>query len=126
MAQNLLELGLLLDQREWLERSYQMTKGLSTVAVKYPTSFGVWLAGVHQQLTGTKEIVLIGDFESALRELLAKPLFHSVVMAAHKSNESFPLLKDKTTDQELALFLCENYACQRPVFSVNNLLNQLQ
>ncbi len=126
MAQNLLELGLLLDQREWLERSYQMTKGLSTVAVKYPTSFGVWLAGVYQQITGTKEVVLMGNFENSLRELLTQPLFHSVMMAAHQPDESFPLLKDKTTDQELALFLCENYACQRPVFSVNDLLKQLK
>ncbi|WP_114792084.1 thioredoxin domain-containing protein [Niabella yanshanensis] len=125
MAQNLLELGLLLDQREWRERSFQMTKGLSTVAVKYPTSFGVWLAAAYQQITGTKEIVLMGNFESALRELLAQPLFHSVIMAARQPDESFPLLKDKTTDQELALFLCENYACQRPVFSVNDLLKQL-
>ncbi|MCH5689139.1 hypothetical protein LWM68_35750 [Niabella sp. W65] len=102
-----------------------MTKGLSSVAVKYPTSFGVWLASLYQQLAGTNEIVLIGNFERSLSELLAQPLFHSVMMAAHQPDESFPLLKDKTADQELALFLCENYACQRPVFSVNDLLKQL-
>lgn len=126
MAQNLLELGLLLDQTEWLERSYQMTQGLSSVAVKYPTSFGVWLAGVYQQVTGTQEVVLIGNYESSLSELLAQPLFHSVMMAAPQPDESFPLLKDKTTDKELALFLCQNYACQRPVFSVNDLLQQFK
>jgi len=125
MAQNLLELGLLFDRKDWQERSYQITKGLSSVAVKYPTSFGVWLASLYQQLAGTKEIVLIGNFERSLSELLAQPLFHSVMMAAHQPDESFPLLKDKTADQELALFLCENYACQRPVFSVNDLLKQL-
>ncbi|MCH5714994.1 hypothetical protein [Niabella hibiscisoli] len=125
MAQNLLELGLLFDQRDWLERSYQMTKGLGTVAVKYPTSFGVWLAGLYQQITGTKEVVLIGDFENSLSELLSQPLLHSIIMAAPKAIEAFPLLKDKNTDKPLALFLCENYACQQPVFSVNDLLKQL-
>ncbi len=125
MARNLLELGLLFDQRDWQERSYQMTKGLATVAVKYPTSFGIWLSGLYQQISGTKEIVLIGNFESSLEELLAQPLFHSIVMAAPKADELFPLLKDKDTNQALALFLCENYACQRPVFSIADLLKQL-
>lgn len=125
MAGNLLELGLIFDQPEWTERSFQMVKGLHTVAVKYPTSFGVWLAVLYQQITGTREIVLIGDYENALRELIAQPLPHSLIMAAPKTNDAFPLLKDKSTNEKLALFLCENYACQQPVFSVADLLKQL-
>ncbi|MCH5600677.1 hypothetical protein [Niabella ginsengisoli] len=116
-----MELGLLFDNTEWKERSYNMINGLSTVAVKYPTSFGVWLSCFYQQITGTKEIVLIGDYETAFKELLQQPSSHSVIMAAKEGNDQFPLLKNKFSDESLSIFLCENYSCKKPVYNIVDL-----
>lgn len=126
MAQNLLELGILFDNNQWQQRAYTMVSGLSTVAVKYPTSFGVWLACFYQQVKGTREIVLLGDYEHPLKELLANPLPHSIIMSSKTANPEFPLLKGKTSVQPLGIFLCEQYACKQPVHSVTALLEQLK
>ncbi|WP_346238039.1 thioredoxin domain-containing protein [Niabella insulamsoli] len=125
MAQNLAELGLLFDHSDWKERAFKMTRGLSKVAVKYPTSFGVWVSCCYQQTVGTKEIVLLGNYEMALQTLLQQALPFTVVMAAEKSDPSFPLLNAKTSDAPLSIFLCENYACRKPVHSVDDLLASL-
>ncbi len=125
MARNLLELGIIFNKSEWQQRAYKMVSGLSTVAIKYPTSFGVWLDVLHQFIRGTKEIVLIGDYSNALTELLKKPIPFSIVMAAKQENENYPLLKDKVSSQPLAIFLCENYACRQPVYHIADLLKQI-
>lgn len=126
MAQNLLELGLLFDEPDWTARAHKMINGMSAVAVKYPTSFGVWLSALYQLITGTKEIVLIGNYETALQQLLSQPLPFAAMMAAPAADKRFPLLQNKTTHEPLAIFLCENYACRQPVSSINDLLKQLQ
>ncbi len=125
MVQNLLELGLLFDIAEWQSRAQNMLQSLSTVVVKYPTSFGVWLFALYQMIEGAKEIVLIGQCQNALKQLLQNPLPYCVVMASDKENEFFPLLKNKFSDKELSIFICENYACRQPVHSVDALLQIL-
>ena len=125
MAQNLLELGILFDQSEWKERAQKMVGGLSTVAVKYPTSFGVWLDAYCQLINGTKEIVLLGDYEVALKKLNQSFIPYSVVMAAGQAREEFPLLRDKTSEHPLSIFLCENYACQKPVYDIAALMDRV-
>ncbi|MFT4092969.1 MAG: thioredoxin domain-containing protein [Niabella sp.] len=125
MAQNLMALGILFDNTEWLQRAQSMIVGLSNVAIKYPTSFGIWLNGLYQIISGTKEIVLIGDYEKALQQLMREPQPFSIIMAAEKADDTYPLLKDRNTDQALAIFLCENYTCKKPVHSIEELLYQL-
>jgi len=125
MAQNLLELSILFDQPDWFQMSEQMIMGTGELAIKYPTSFGVWLVGLFQLIISTKEIVLLGDYQDTLKELLSHPIPFSVVMAATNSDENYPLLKDKKSTHPLAIFVCENYACQKPVFSLMELFNQL-
>lgn len=125
MALNLLELGLLFDNTAWQQQGQRMITGISYMAVKYPTSFGVWLSGLYQIIKGIKEIVLVGDFEDALKKLLEKPLPFYTMMASSKADDSFPLLKDKVRGNPLAIYLCENYSCKQPVHVVEDLLIQL-
>lgn len=126
MALNLLELGILFDNNLWRQRAQSMITGLSNVAIKYPTSFGVWLDALYQSIKGTREIVLIGDYKEALDRLLHTPLPFSIIMASAKADSNYPLLKDKISDKPLSIFLCENYACRQPVFQIEDLLKQLK
>lgn len=125
MALNLLELGILFDNNSWRQQGQNMITRLSNVAVKYPTSFGVWLSGFYQLIKGIKEIVLAGDFKDALKELLQKPLPFSVIMASLQADEEFPLLKGKIPGAPLAIFLCENYSCRQPVSAIDDVMEQL-
>lgn len=126
MAQNLYELGILLDKNEWLQRSIKMLSGMSNIIVKYPTSFSCWLSTLLQMIKGTNEIVLIGDDQPALKELLFFYLPFSVIMASKKANDKYPLLKGKNAKGQLSIYLCENYACKQPVFTIADLIKQMK
>ena len=125
MAYNLYQLAILSDKPEWLKRAETMLAGMSSMIVKYPTSFGMWLTVMLQMLKGLSEIALTGDYAEAQKELLAHYLPHAVVMASHDANNDYPLLRDKPAGQPLAIYLCKNYACEKPVFSVKELLQKM-
>ena len=125
MAYNLHQLAILLDKPLWLKRAETMLSGMSGMIVKYPTSFGMWLTVMLQMLKGTEEIVLVGDYAAAKKELLSNYLPHAVIMASEKANDNYPLLKDKIAEQPLTIYLCKNYACERPVYRIGDLIKNI-
>lgn len=124
MAGNLYHLGLLFDKPEWRDQAAQMLQGLGKAILKYPVSFGNWATVLLEMTEGTHEIALTGpDFRAVLPELLKKYIPHRVLMAAETADSAFPLLVEKRTSDRVALWYCRNYTCQRPVFSVNDLMS---
>jgi len=119
MALNLFQLSILLDKPEWQERAENMLAAMGGIALKYPTSFGVWLHLVLQITYGTEEIAIVGEiWQTHLKSVLHLYLPHKVLMAAAKENPNFPLLRGKEGGAQTLLYLCQNYACQRPVASL--------
>ncbi len=60
MAANLHKLGILLDRRNWRERSDQMVGSLGQAVVRYPTSFGYWAGQLLERTAGTVELAIVG------------------------------------------------------------------
>jgi len=52
-----------------------------------------------------------------LKRVLSLYLPHSILMAAADEN-GFPLLKGKGNNEQTLIYLCKDYACQKPVDSV--------
>jgi uncharacterized protein YyaL (SSP411 family) len=95
------------------------------MAVKYPTSFGVWLSMVFQISFGTNEIAIVGsEFQPYLNEVLKLYIPHSIIMASGTEN-NFPLLKGKSSNFHTSIYLCRNYACQQPLNSVKEFENMV-
>jgi len=122
MATNLYQLSILLDKPRWKEKADEMLSSLADIIIKYPGSFGVWLALITEINYGTSEIAVIGkNVKVRLKEILKLYIPHKLVMASEVENDLFPLLKDKKTDEETLFFLCENYACHQPVSTIEEL-----
>jgi uncharacterized protein YyaL (SSP411 family) len=120
MALALFQLSILLDRPEWRERAENMLAAMGGIALKYPTSFGVWLQLVLQIAYGTEEIAIVGEnWQTYLKNVLHLYLPHKVLMAAPEENANFPLLRGKENGTQTLLYLCQNYTCQRPVASFN-------
>jgi len=123
MAYNLWKLSLFLDKKEWGEQSLQMVFSLSNAISKYPVSFGKWASLLLEITEGTQEIVVVGAETSVvLKELLSEYIPHRIVMATGKEESNYPLLADKQVLAKTSIFLCRNYTCLKPVFSVNELM----
>jgi uncharacterized protein YyaL (SSP411 family) len=119
MALNFYRLSIFFDEPAWQQKAVQMVSSFGSMAIKYPTSFGVWLSALFQISFGTNEIAILGpDYLAFLKRVLALYLPHSILMAAPKEND-FALLKGKTFNGRTLIYLCRNYSCQQPVDSID-------
>ena len=123
MAINFHRLGIFFNRLTWLEKATQMMASFGNMAIKYPTSFGVWLSGLYEVYSGTNEIAIVGPESSAtLKKVLSLYFPHRILMSATQEND-FPLLKGKLPNSHTLIYLCRNYACQQPVNSVKEFEN---
>jgi uncharacterized protein len=127
MAGNLYRLSILLELPEWKERSEQMIGSLGEVIIKYPTSFGVWLAIYYEIIKGTKEIAIVGkEWEKYLEKILGIYISHKLAMASEIPIPRYPLLADKAETSKILIYLCENYSCRQPVSTLQDFVSLLQ
>jgi uncharacterized protein YyaL (SSP411 family) len=127
MAYNLYQLSILLDRPEWKRASERLLASMGETILKFSTSFGVWLTLMQEMVYGTREIAVIGPEAKALsRDLLQLYNPHKVMMANASENDEWPLLRQKKVGAKTLIFLCENYACRQPVFTIGELQTLLQ
>lgn len=127
MADNLYRLALYLDIPGWKERSVRMINSLGNAIVRYPTSFGAWACILLEQINGTNEIAIIADRPQVIqKQLLKEYIPHKVLMSATDESNLFPLLSGKKKNSETTLYLCRNYACEKPVFSIQALMSLIR
>jgi uncharacterized protein YyaL (SSP411 family) len=102
-----------------------MVSSFGSMAIKYPTSFGVWLSVLFQIIYETNEIAVVGpDYKVLLNKLLSLYIPHSIIMAAPREN-NYPLLKGKMPNSQTFIYLCRNYTCQKPVTSMEEVTSMI-
>ncbi len=116
LARVLLHLSILTDRPEWRKLSEDMLSAMSAVAVRYPTSFGLWLDLLMEMHYGTAEVAVVGKDASLLaREALQKYFPYRLLVFAKAPHQDIPLLAEKKPGVETLIFLCRNYVCKTPV-----------
>ncbi|MBS1654491.1 MAG: thioredoxin domain-containing protein [Bacteroidetes bacterium] len=127
MAFNLHYLSILLDRKEWGQRAEKMVSGLSQAIINYPSSFGVWAALIQEVTFGINEVAIVGEHQGVfLKEFLLKGFPHIINMTSNTSLDNFPLLRGKGEKGKTLIYLCRNFACLQPVYSVNELVKQVE
>ncbi len=123
MAGNLLKLSVLLERTDWKERAIFMVKNLSDAIRQYPTSFGEWALVWQEIVKGTNEIAIVGKgANDLLPKLLRFYIPNKVLQIATAEGSDYPLLKGKKMDDGKDLiYVCYDYACQKPVASVEEI-----
>jgi len=125
MVNNLYQLGILLERRDWSTRAQKMLSGMSNMIVKYPGSFGFWLCDMLQMIKGSDEIVLMGEFEIELKKLLSNYLPHAIIMSSATERYDNPFFVAKKIEEALTIYLCKNYSCQQPLYSISELIERV-
>lgn len=124
MACNLYRLSVFFGINEWKERSYDMVASLGQAITRYPVSFGIWAGLLLEMTTGTAEIAVAGgQLHTVHQELLQEFIPHRVLMASFVRDDTFPLLQGKEATTPPSIYLCRNFACQRPVGTVAELMS---
>lgn len=128
MAKVLWRLGIYFDQPEWKDRSLKMMDAVQHMAIKYPTSFGLWADFLQELVYGTAEITIMGsEAQNAVLEVLKAFMPYRVIIGSSVENQSIALLKGKSMTQgRTTYYWCKDYACKAPVFEQGEFLKMVQ
>jgi hypothetical protein len=81
-----------------------MLSSFGEMAIKYPTSFGVWLSALFEISFGSQEIAITGpEYLTFLKRVLNLYLPHRVLMASEGEN-GFPLLEGKENNKQTLIY----------------------
>ena len=123
MTDNLYRLSLYFDIPEWKSNAVKTISSLSNAIIRYPTSFGVWACLLLEIVDGTSEIAILNPDPKKLHINAIKAYIpHKILMASKSEDKNFPLLFAKKPDHLKSIYLCKNYACQKPVSTIEELL----
>jgi uncharacterized protein YyaL (SSP411 family) len=116
MVHNLQRLGILLDRVAWRETAAQMLLTMRESVERYPLSFERWAIALMNETYPILEIAVVGDNAEQKALAIQREFLPNKVIAASKtSSEEMPLLSGKTGDADALIYLCRDFACQRPV-----------
>jgi uncharacterized protein YyaL (SSP411 family) len=119
MAQNLYQLGMLVEQSSWVDRAEAMLLQMKDAARRHPTSFAYWNMIAQRELIGMKTVEVRGGTNA--RAILAQLRRH---IAPHcfyfgdfgkKTENSVTMPEQEPEDTGSMIFICNKSSCLAPV-----------
>jgi hypothetical protein len=115
-AYGLLRLGALTGEYRWEEAGAGVLRLLHRVAAEHPLAFGHLLQAMSFHLAEVKEVALVGHDLAPLAAVVRSQFRPHVVLAGGVGSEVVPLLAGREpVDGRAAAYVCEHFACRRPV-----------
>jgi uncharacterized protein YyaL (SSP411 family) len=114
-AFGLLRLAALAGEARYEDAALGAIRLLHTVAPQHPGAFGHLLQAIDFHLAPVKEVALAGDDVTALERVVREEFRPHLVLAGGAA-DGVPLLAGRAPiDGRPAAYVCERFACQRPV-----------
>lgn len=120
------KLGKIFEDDNLIETAKKIIKKNLKEAIDYPFGTGKFLSAALNELVPPKELILVEGEDNSqfnfFKGYLLKSIYPSqiILYKKKKSTLSFSYMKDKSSiDSKLTLFICENFACQKPIVEMN-------
>jgi uncharacterized protein YyaL (SSP411 family) len=114
-AYGLLRLAALTGEHEYEKRAVGVFRLLHGVAVRHPQAFAHLLQALDFHFASVKEVALVGPGLEPL-ERVVRSRFRPHLVLAGGEPDGVPLLDGREpVDGRAAAYVCEHFACQRPV-----------
>jgi uncharacterized protein YyaL (SSP411 family) len=114
-AFGLLRLGRLTGEARYEDAALGVIRLMHMLAPQHPTAFGHLLQAIDFQLADVREVALVGDDREPL-ERVVREAFRPHVVLAGGTDGDVPLLAGREpVGGRAAAYVCERFACQRPV-----------
>ncbi len=118
-AFGLLRLSALTGEHDYERHAVGQLRLLHEIAPRHPTAFGHLLRAIDFHLRTVREVALVGpaDGVAQLAAVVRSALRPGLVLAGGEGpDEAIPLLSGREpVDGRAAAYVCEHFACQRPV-----------
>jgi uncharacterized protein len=127
MVRNLQRAGILLGKEAWRQLAGKILLTMREPVERYPSSFSRWATSMMDEVCGIPEIAVIGKEASKSAEKINQEFLpQKVLMAASSTTNSFPLLEGKESNSDTLIYICQNYACQKPVKTIEEFRQLVQ
>ena len=114
-ALGLLRLAALTGEYRYEEAALGVVRLLHTIAPEHPQAFGHLLQAIDFHLSPVREVALVGPDREPL-ERVVRSRFRPHVVVAGGEADGVPLLEGREpVDGRAAAYVCERFACLRPV-----------
>ncbi|MCW2990838.1 MAG: thioredoxin protein, partial [Solirubrobacterales bacterium] len=114
-AYGLLRLAALTGEHRYEAAAEGHLQLLHEIAPRHPSAFGHLLQAIDFHLSPTREVAIAGDEPGPLARVVREELRPHVVLAGGEA-DGVPLLEGRTpVDGRTAAYVCERFACRRPV-----------
>jgi uncharacterized protein YyaL (SSP411 family) len=121
----LLRLARLTGETRYEDAALSLIRLLHSVAPQHPLAFGHLLRAIDFYVSPVREVALAGDDVRELAQVVRGGFHPHVVLAGGTGD--VPLLEGREpVDGRAAAYVCENFACQLPVTSPEELAKSLQ
>lgn len=132
-ADVLLKLSVLLGDENYHRYATTLFRLTNNFMRRYPQAFGRALSAFDFYLNSPKEIVIVGDENGRkpfLQTIWSRYIPNKVVVIADETDAQafslIPLLHErKMINGQATAYVCENFACQQPVTTAEDLAKQL-
>ncbi len=116
-AMGLLRLAALTGERRYEEQAEGVFRLFAASAARHPEAFAHLLRALEFHLSPTKGVALLGDDASELAVVVRAELRpHLVLAGGPQGSATPPLLRDRPlVDGKPTAYVCEHFACRRPV-----------
>jgi uncharacterized protein YyaL (SSP411 family) len=129
-ADVLLKLSHLVGEGKYRRFATSVLRLVGAQIRKYPQAFGRALQAIEFYFDSVKEIVVVGEDRQELENVIWEMyLPNKVVVLADNTEENaefIPILQERRKiDEKPTAYVCENFTCQKPVTTADELKEQL-
>lgn len=132
-AHALIEMGHYSGEGSWRDIVEDMLGKIQTVASRHPTAFAMWLTALDLAIAPVREVAILGDShlydtQELINVLWSRYRIDTYVAIAHypPPDDAPMLLRDRMLlNNRATAYVCQNFVCQRPVNSPQDLRSQL-
>ena len=124
MATNLFKLGKILNEEKYIEQAKQMLTNIDEKIHDYPTGFANWIQLYLNFSYPFKEIVIVGNEAQEYSKQIQQCYVPNAIFVASET-EQLEITKNRLIENKTSIHICENYACQLPIFSIEEAYKNL-
>ncbi|MCM8568815.1 thioredoxin domain-containing protein [Gramella jeungdoensis] len=117
IAKNLLKLGKLIGNPDYIEKSQEMLHTLKEKIPEHPQYHSNWLDLMLNFTHPFYEIAVTGEKYREITNYFQERYLPNTVLAATNSSSDLSLLKDRFVKDKDLIYICEEGTCQLPVSS---------
>jgi hypothetical protein len=127
MIRNLYQLGNILQHDRWVQMAEATVSPLAHLIISEPNYMSNWAIVYSEMKKGMAEVVFSGDQTKSMVKAFNQYYQPFSLLMGTEKTSALPLIDGKTAiDGKSAIYVCFKRTCQRPVFTVEDAIEQIE